>query len=58
MAIRAWNYLSNGHGGLDWSGLPIVAAHLGVADLDGLMHRLLVIKTHRPDKPAQPSQDE
>lgn len=38
-------------GGLDWSGLPYVAAELGIDDISGLMHRLLVIKTHRPPGP-------
>lgn len=40
--------LGNGMGGLDWSGLPYAAAWLGVQDVDGLMHRLMIIKCHRP----------
>ncbi len=35
-------------GGLDWAGLPLVAEFLGVTDLEMLMHRLTVIKLHRP----------
>lgn len=42
--------LKNGMGGLDWSGLPLVAAWLGVTDIDGLMYRLRTIVTHRPKK--------
>lgn len=45
-----WNLLANGSGGLDWAGLPFVAAMLGVDDVEGLMDRLLVIKTHKPPK--------
>lgn len=40
--------VSNGSGGIDWSGLPLVCSLLGVQDIDGLIHRLTVIKTHRP----------
>lgn len=40
---------------IDWSGLPIVAAALGIAavDMPDIVHRLLVIRTHR----ARPAQD-
>ncbi len=47
-AIAAWNYLSNGSGGLDWNGMPVVIEHLGIKDVEGLLHRLVTIKTHRP----------
>lgn len=46
MAIRVWNLLANGHGGIDWSGLPLVTELLGIDDIDGLILRLQVIKTH------------
>lgn len=46
--------MCNGHGGIDWAGLPLVVQWLGVRDLDGLIHRLLVIKTHRPDNNSPP----
>jgi len=53
--MRAYNLLANGSGGLDWAGLPLVAGWLGVRDLDGLLHRLSVIKLHRaPDANAEP----
>ncbi len=48
MAIRIFNALSNGMGGLDWAGLPLHVAYHGVQDVEGLLQRLLVIKTHRP----------
>jgi hypothetical protein len=51
-AIAVWNYLSNGMGGLDWSGLPLVTEYLGITDIEGLMARLIVIKTHRRDEPS------
>lgn len=35
-------------GGLDWSGLPIVAELLGIQDPESLIDRLAVIKAHRP----------
>ena len=47
-AIRAWNLLANGMGGLDWSGLPYACAHLGITDIDGLITRLQIIKGHKP----------
>ena len=47
-AIKGWNMLTNGTGGLDWAGLPLVVAMLGVSDVEAFVDRLLVIKTHRP----------
>lgn len=44
--------LANGMGGIDWAGLDYAATYLGVTDLDMLTERLMVIKLHRPDKPA------
>ena len=41
--------LSNGMGGMDWAGLPIVAELLGIDDIDALVHRLMTIKAWRPD---------
>lgn len=35
-------------GGLDWGGLDIVCALLGVDDPEALIHRLAVIKHYRP----------
>jgi hypothetical protein len=54
LAIRAWNLLSNGMGGVDWAGLPYVVALLGIDDIETLINRLGVIKTHR----AETSEDE
>jgi hypothetical protein len=48
IALQAWAALHNGQGGMDWGGLPIVAAWLGVRDVDGLLQRLVLIKNHRP----------
>lgn len=49
--------LANGMGGLDWSGLPLAVALLGITDVEGLLHRLQVIKQHRPpDNPAAAAQ--
>lgn len=40
--------LANDMGGLDWAGLPLVCTWLGVTDIDGLLHRIAVIKAHKP----------
>jgi hypothetical protein len=47
-AIQAWNALANGSGGLDWAGLPLIVELLGVSDVEALLTRLLVIKSHKP----------
>jgi hypothetical protein len=52
MAIRARNMLQNGMGGIDWAGLPLVAAHIGVTDAEALLDALEVLITHEPDRPA------
>jgi len=44
--------LKTGAGGIDWSGLPLVAGLLGITDVDGLFARLAVILIHRPNKEA------
>lgn len=44
--------LSNGMGGLDWSGLDLAVGYFGVVDVRALIHRLLVIKSHEPPKDA------
>lgn len=48
LAIEVWNHLSNGQGGIDWAGLPFVVELLGISDVEALIHRLKVIKAHRP----------
>ena len=52
-AIRAWCLLSNGHGGIDWAGLPMVCEHIGIDDIEGLMDRLEVIRSRKPPESAQ-----
>lgn len=51
MALTIASALSTGHGGLDWSGLPVFIEMFGVDDVAGLLQRLLVIKSYR--KPAE-----
>lgn len=41
-------------GGLDWTGLPYVVAHLGITDVPLLIEQLLAIKTHKPPDPQAP----
>lgn len=55
LAIRAYNLLTDGMGGLNWAGLPLVAGWLGIQDLDALLARLEVIKLHRPAEEAPPT---
>lgn len=51
-ALHAFALLANGMGGLDWAGLEVVVAHLGIDDVGALVDRLLVIKTwKRPEAP-------
>ena len=47
-ASRAYALLSNGMGGLDWTSATLVAEMLGVTDFEMFLHRLTVIKLHRP----------
>jgi hypothetical protein len=56
IAKRAFNFLSNGMGAFDYDGLPVVAALLGVDDIEDLLERLLVIKAWRrpADRDPQP----
>lgn len=54
LAIQVWNLLSNGMGGLDWSGLPFVVQMLGIEDVEALTDALLVIKTYRPPEKGKP----
>jgi hypothetical protein len=48
IAIEIWNLLHNGSNGFDWAGLPFVVQLYGVDDVEALVRRLLVIKTHQP----------
>jgi hypothetical protein len=50
--------LSNGQGGLDWAGLALVCAHLGIDDPAELIDRLAIIKCHRPDRPTDNTEKE
>lgn len=49
-AISAYNMLANGFGGIDWAGLPMVAALLEIEDVDALLQGIRVIKTYRKDR--------
>lgn len=48
MAIVVFNALANGMGGVDWAGLELHVELFGIADVEGLVHRLHVIKGYRP----------
>ena len=37
-------------GGVDWNALPIIAELFGVADIELLIHRLQIIKMHKPEE--------
>lgn len=55
MALTVFNIIKNGHGGLDFAGLPLVCEWLGVNDVAALLQRLVVIKTWR--KPSERGED-
>lgn len=42
-------------GGIDWSGFELIVQMLGVADVEGLIHRLYTIKMFKPDTPPDAS---
>ncbi len=46
--------LANGMGGLDWAGLQLAVAMFGITDIEGLIDRLLVIKSHKPPEQRDP----
>ena len=50
MASHIHAMLANGVGGLDWAGLPLACRYHGVVDVEGLLHRLLIIKLHNPKR--------
>lgn len=41
-------------GGIDWAGLSLFVGLYGVEDVEGLIDRLLVIKSHTPPKEQAP----
>jgi hypothetical protein len=47
VALRAWELLRTGLGGIDWAGLPLVAGLLGVQDPESLIWRLQAIRAYR-----------
>lgn len=50
--------MANGSGGMDFNGLPLVVEMLGVDDVEGLLERLYLIKTHKPpERAASPVQE-
>lgn len=48
MALMVFNGLSNGMGGISWEGLPYLVEFYGIKDLEGLIHRLYIIRNHQP----------
>ena len=48
LAIRAYNLLATGAGGIDLAGIAVVVEYLGIADVEDLLHRLEVIRNHKP----------
>ena len=42
--------LSNGMGGYDWAALPLPCRVYGVRDVELLIDRLMVLKTHRREQ--------
>lgn len=46
--MQVFNATATGNGGIEWQAVPLFAAFYGVQDIEGLIDRLLVIKSHRP----------
>lgn len=53
MAIKVFSALHNGVGGIDWAGLDLMVDVLGIDDVEDLVHRLRVIKNHRPQAASE-----
>lgn len=47
LALKVWNFLATGMGGIEWARLDLACAYYGVEDVEGLIARLLVIKAHK-----------
>jgi hypothetical protein len=56
-AIRAWNLMSDGNGGVRWDALDLAVQMYDVADVPGLVQRLVIIKTHRPPEKPDGNRD-
>jgi hypothetical protein len=51
--------LKDGNGGLAWAGLPVLVEWLGIDDVAGLLHRLVLMKSYRkPHERQDERQDE
>lgn len=48
-----FNALHTGLGGIDWAGLDLMVDVFGIDDVEDLVHRLRVIKTHRPQAASE-----
>lgn len=46
-AFAIFSLLANGSGGIDWSGLPLLAGYYGIDDVQGLMQRIAAIKLYK-----------
>jgi hypothetical protein len=51
VVFDAWAHLSNGSGGIDFAGMPVVVEMLGIADPARLLDSIRVIREHRPARP-------
>lgn len=55
LALVAFNFICDGMGAMNLSSLELVAAHLGIEDIGGLLDRLLTIKTHKAPTDDEPA---
>lgn len=46
-SVRVWNMLTDGQGGVNWSGLEVACALFGVDNIEQVLHNLCTIKTHK-----------
>jgi hypothetical protein len=50
LAIKGFNLLTNGMGGMDWAGLPVVVELLGIDDVEQFLWNILTIRSDPGDE--------
>jgi hypothetical protein len=50
VAVEVFRALRDDVGGVNWAALPLFVTLYGVDDVELLIERLVVLKTHRPEE--------
>jgi hypothetical protein len=56
-AIRVWNFIADGMGGVRWDALPLALEFNRVPDAEETIVRLLLIKSHNPKREPRDDED-